>query len=687
VTGQRSTSAQHSPGLIDTSLGGGCVRAWNWWMLVGLLVQSWACSPTCKTGEVRAGDRCVARADVAKDDAEAATPDETDEGEEGGAETQSSTHSDSGGNPLDGAGNQSGDAGGSTTDAISSVDAIVGIEPNDAGPSNGEGGCVGAACVVDACHPNPCGHGTCTHAGGGFNCTCEQDWRADGTGRCNVNVNAALSGLAVSAGHLYPAFKSTTYQYSVDLPLGAPEVTVTPSVAIPDGAAVRVNEESQPSGEATGLFPIELNKEFRVEVQVTANGGAVRTYSIVFRRTLVLQATIKDLRRTHIEMFGRELMLNGNLLVASSIVSDSSEAEGPRTTTFSIYRRNGVSWDLLSYLASVNGDTGSVALGDDWLAVARGPGQVIVHKRSEIGPNTAPWAYSLVADPGETGFGSKVAVAGNLAVVASTSMLHIYELGTWAEDNKPLQTRLPLNDRRYTPKWLSIEGDWVVASSAGNSTPAIYHRDTSGWKATAWPGKTATSDHSVTFFGGEIAYVEHYACVFGCIGTVPELEIFSSGASGWIRSSVRLPAKPDVPQAQDPNGFGMGLAQGPNLVLVGAPLVGSLRPPISRMSDPFVSLGEERPTALYGSAYIFVRKQAGWVADAILSPVGESAAESQPVLMGASASYSNGLLAVAAPAHGDGLSPTWRTDYFSGAIYIYGPDCTKVPAGAQVPGC
>lgn len=660
----------------------------RWSLILMVLVlgaASGACAPVCKSSEAKVGDRCVAVHDSGRveDDAAAVLGADSDADEDGssaeatgdaGTSAQDSSAYEAAAPPSDAALTDSSQASDAAPDA--SADA-PGSEP--------DAGCTVQPCVADACHPNPCGHGTCSLSlAGKVSCACDADWSGDGV--CNQNTNPALSTLSVSAGKLFPAFKSDIYEYSVDLPLAAAEVTLTPVVAVPGGAQLRVSSQMPALDAAKTTFPIELNSETRVEIQVTADSGAKRAYSVVLRRTLVLQATIKSPIASHIETFGRELSLNGNMLVASTVASDSAASDGPRVITFSVFVRDGLSWKHLTYLSSNRGDAGSAAVANDWLVATSDPTRVIVHKRSALAENQAPWAYELRPDSGEVGFGAKVAVNGNVAVVASASTLHVYELGTWDVDGQPLQTRLPLTDRRFAPAWISIEGDWIVAS-AGTGVPTVVRKDASGWKATTWPGPTEGVDHSVSCFGGEIAYAATYGCIFGCVGTTAQLDVFARSGDSWVRSSTRIPSKPEVPIALDPNGFGMGLAQGPNMVIVGAPLVWSQRLPVNRMSDPFVPPADDQLTALYGAAYVFVRGRSGWVADAVLSPSKEATPESQPVGLGLAISYSDGLLAVSAPSHGSGLGQEWRNDSASGAIYIYGPDCTKVPTGAQVPGC
>jgi hypothetical protein len=655
------------------------------------------CSSTCDTGEVKVGERCVKAVDavlegdaagVVGDDGDASVDGDAGKDKEAGqsvSEAGSATRPEAGADSamLDSSLPDAGAVDAAQTlsaseETTTPVDAGAGALP-DTGSATIDAGCVGQACVVDVCHPNPCGHGACTLIGSSFSCKCEPDWQAQG-GICNVNTNPALRALTVSAGKLFPEFKSSITEYSVDLPLGAPEFSLTPNAAAPDGAALRVDGDLHVSGVATPLQALELNKSTRVSIQVTADNGATRTYAVVLRRTLVLQSTLKSDEVGNIETFGAELVLSGNLLLTSTVLAVGEDVNGPTTAVTAVFARNSdASWRKVESLSS---STGSLALGEKWVVVPSGP-NVHVHKREGLGSGRGTLIFNLSPDANEVAFGRAVAIDGDTLLVASDTTLHIFDLQSLGPDDRPSHTRVAATWGAGTAA-LALEGDTILASR-GSKPPVMLQRDASGWNVNLDPFNGQAQDAELaSLFDGRVAIAEGYGCLTACLGEKAQLHVFEPGSGGWSHQTSALEIAPAVPLKVDPSGFGLfGFAQGPGVVVVGAPLVRSRRAPVARTADPFVPPEADSPILFPGAAYVFVRKNAGWVAEAILSAT-EEAVESQPIGMGRAASYSNGRVAVSAAAHGTGFG---QADAHSGAIYIFGPDCNQVPAGASVPGC
>ena len=92
--------------------------------------------------------------------------------------------------------------------------------------------------------------------------------------------DASLSALALSAGSL--DFAPRTTAYAVRVPGAVASVTVTPTASHP-GATVTVNGVEVESGEASDAIPLAVG-ETVIEVVVTAPGGASGTYRVTVTR-------------------------------------------------------------------------------------------------------------------------------------------------------------------------------------------------------------------------------------------------------------------------------------------------------------------------------------------------------------------------------------------------------------------
>ncbi|WP_438448073.1 S-layer homology domain-containing protein [Gorillibacterium sp. sgz5001074] len=92
------------------------------------------------------------------------------------------------------------------------------------------------------------------------------------------NVKADLSGLTLSVGTLNPVFEAGTTQYGVTLK-DANSITVTP-VAKYSKATIKVNGTVVASGTASGAISLTPGTATDIKVEVTAEDGTVKTYTI-----------------------------------------------------------------------------------------------------------------------------------------------------------------------------------------------------------------------------------------------------------------------------------------------------------------------------------------------------------------------------------------------------------------------
>lgn len=106
-----------------------------------------------------------------------------------------------------------------------------------------------------------------------------------------ASTNNSLDSLAISAGALNPGFSSNQLAYTDSVDYDTTSVTVTPTVADPT-ATVTVNGTAVTSGSPSG--PINLNVGTNtIDVVVTAQNGAIQTYTITVTREL--EPTTTDL--------------------------------------------------------------------------------------------------------------------------------------------------------------------------------------------------------------------------------------------------------------------------------------------------------------------------------------------------------------------------------------------------------
>ena len=103
------------------------------------------------------------------------------------------------------------------------------------------------------------------------------------------STDASLSGLVVGTAEysfvdftsrtLSPAFSSTTYAYAADGPAGELFAKVTPTVN-ESNATVQVNGTTVASGEASGAIDLTYGGPNRIMVEVTAQAGNTRNYTV-----------------------------------------------------------------------------------------------------------------------------------------------------------------------------------------------------------------------------------------------------------------------------------------------------------------------------------------------------------------------------------------------------------------------
>lgn len=92
-----------------------------------------------------------------------------------------------------------------------------------------------------------------------------------------------LSGLVLSAGAISPAFSAGTLEYTLTVPNGVANTTVTPTALTPSTSSITVNGTAVVSGAASGVVALAVGTN-SILVVVTEN-GTNKSYNVIVTRT------------------------------------------------------------------------------------------------------------------------------------------------------------------------------------------------------------------------------------------------------------------------------------------------------------------------------------------------------------------------------------------------------------------
>jgi len=265
------------------------------------------------------------------------------------------------------------------------VRAPVGT-PCAGGQCDASGACVGVdecALGTDDCDRDPAA--TCTNNPSGFTCACPAGFAgaARGVSGCLLSDPILLS-LVPSTGALSPAFAGATTMYTVTLPPGATSLTLTPTVALPSRATVRVNGVLVSSGApsiamSVGLGPTPLS------VIVTTESGATRAYTVVAGRGSATYVKASNTNAS--DLFGGlAASADGSTLAVGAYPEasnatgiDGNQADNSAIASGAVYifTRSGSSWSQQAYIKASNSGAGdqfgySIALSFDGSTLAVG---------------------------------------------------------------------------------------------------------------------------------------------------------------------------------------------------------------------------------------------------------------------------------------------------------------------------
>ena len=196
---------------------------------------------------------------------------------------------------------------------------------------------------------------------------------------------ANLSGLALSAGTLNPAFGPNATTYNTMF-IGDTNITVTPT-AVDSRATITVNGTPVVSGQASPAILLPAGAT-TITIQVRASDGVTtKTYNVTARR--LAQETYLKASNTQLnsdEFLGDHfnvVAISGDTLVVGAPQEDS-DAEGINgdqannnaldSGAVYVFVRNGSSWTQQAYLKAINTGAGdgfgsSVAISGDTLVV------------------------------------------------------------------------------------------------------------------------------------------------------------------------------------------------------------------------------------------------------------------------------------------------------------------------------
>lgn len=209
-----------------------------------------------------------------------------------------------------------------------------------------------------------------------------------GTGRGATGcllTDPSLLSLVPSNGALSPAFYATTTMYTLGAAPGAASVTLTPSVAYPGNATIRVNGAVVASGAPSAPIALTGFAVTPVSVTVTTDSGAMRVYTVVVGRG---STYVKASNTGANDYFGTRLALSadGTTLAVGASTEDSNATGigGVETNNATleagavyVFTRVGSTWSQQAYVKAsntgVNDQFGyAVALSDDGSTMAVG---------------------------------------------------------------------------------------------------------------------------------------------------------------------------------------------------------------------------------------------------------------------------------------------------------------------------
>jgi hypothetical protein len=494
--------------------------------------------------------------------------------------------------------------------------------------------------------------------------------------------DAALASLLVAGAELLPAFDPETLEYSVGpeglLQRGSLELTVAARDA---AASVRVDGEEREAG-APGTIDLAVGVT-PVLVEVTAEDGSTRTYTVVCRRE-ALSAQADHLKASNTgagDAFGLSFAIDGDTLAvgayhesssATGVGGDGSDDGALESGAVYVFTRSGGAWVEEAYLKASNADPEdffgrSVALEGDTLVVgayhessaatgvdgdqasngATRSGAVYVFTRARSVWSQEAYLKASNAGPGDF-FGRSVALSGDTLVV-----------GAYGEDSDAT----------------GVDGDGASNLAPFSGAAYVFRRSGGAWSQEAYlkAHNTGTFD----YFGISVA-VDGETLAVGAwgessasagVGGDPSdnsapfcgaAYVFTHDGGSWSQQAYLKASNAELGDF-----FGSAVALSGDTLVVGAPEEAAEATGVDGDGSGNAAAGS-------GAAYVFTRDGGVWSQQAYLKASNTGASDG----FGTAVAVAGDALVVGAPgeassATGIGGDGALDDAVGSGAAYLY----------------
>ncbi|NOY89657.1 MAG: hypothetical protein GXP55_00510 [Deltaproteobacteria bacterium] len=347
---------------------------------------------------------------------------------------------------------------------------------------------------IEDCDTDPAA--ICINTVGGFDCRCD-GFAGDGHGPsgCGELVDARLSSLTPSVGSLSPVFAPDVPTYQVALPPGVTSVFLTPTVAYPGRATIRIDGVVAASGASSSPITLSGFTPVLVSISVVTESGASRTYTVIVGRG---NHYLKASNTNTGDRFGWPLALSsdGSTLAVGAWLEDSNSRviSGDATDNSArdagavyIFVRTGSAWSQQAYIKASNSDTFdafgfAVALSANGSTLAVG---AIGESSNATGVDGAPTNNSLT-DAGAAYVFTRTGITwSQQAYIKSSNTNVLDEFGMYVALSGDGAT-LAVGTTNEDSSAIGIDGDQFNNSASGSGAVYVFRRIGSTWSQEAY---------------------------------------------------------------------------------------------------------------------------------------------------------------------------------------------------------
>jgi hypothetical protein len=605
--------------------------------------------------------------------------------------------------PGGGSGARAGNGARSGTGGSSGDGGPAGSGSAGQGGTSGDGGEAAPSCTGDdcaACEAEPCLNGAaCAPVTGGRKCTCVAPWFGDS---CENNDDAALSALAVTAGALWPAFDPEITDYSVDLGFADARIALIPTARVPAGTSIRVEGENLASGATSAEKTLAINTSDGFSIVVASNTDTRITYKVTVRRSLVQRAYVKyNADETSADMaIGTSIAMDDEQIVyglPGAKYLELANAGGVDTLLHSGANLQQGQWIQPPTPQAGAGFGSYIALDDEYLAISAPNedegefvdiGAVYVFERVTGGYRHVA-RLSQPGMPATRSFGASLALAGDvLAVGGSQNRVYTYRrmAGSWVS-----QGYLTSETDSFFGVTLATDGTWLAVGTDGPEVRLFRYAQgvESPWQpmGTLLPDTAAENNFGtgLVFHDDMLAVSSSFACFMGCNG-LASVYTFARDGTTWNKvGRIEAQRPPEIPQNAAPGWYGLVLAFDGRTLVTSA----FAEPLIAQGVFPSVPTHITAGASSVGAGYVYDASGSDLELTAYLKASNAESGDG----FGSAVGVANGLIAIGAPGEDSSkgrVSTTAADDNAAleaGALYVFGADCSLLPAGAVIPGC